>query len=128
MKCPGCGGGDLMKRGAKQGYQRYMCRACGRYSTDKAPRFTAQVKALAIEMYMNNMGIRAIARVLNASPASILNWIRKDHQGLMLETQPAGPLMSGPDIIEMDEIYTCVQKNDSGPSSGRPIAATKAGL
>lgn len=111
MKCSGCGGDDLMKRGPKKGFQRYMCRRCGRYSTDKAPRFSAQVKAMAIEMYMNNMGIRAIGRVLNASPASILNWIRKDHQALMQQGQPAPPQRAtGPDIIEMDEIYTCVQK------------------
>lgn len=113
MKCPDCGGDDLMKRGPKQGFQRYMCRACGRYSTDKAPRFTAAVKAMAIEMYMNNMGIRAIARVLNASPASILNWIRKDHQALARQGRPARSQPVEPDIIEMDEIYTCVQKNGS---------------
>ena len=113
MRCPDCGGDDLMKRGPKQGFQRYMCRTCGRYSTDKAPRFTAEVKAMAIEMYMNNMGIRAIARVLKASPASILNWIRKDHQALARQERPSQSQSVEPDIIEMDEIYTCVQKNGS---------------
>lgn len=114
MNCPGCGGSDLMRRGLKKGFQRYMCRSCGRYSTDKAPRFGAEVKAMAMEMYMNNMGIRAIGRVLKASPATILNWIRKDHGRLAQQSKPTAlPHAAEPDIIEMDEIYTCVQKNSS---------------
>ena len=101
-----------MRRGPKKGFQRYMCRSCGRYCTDKAPKFGAEVKAMALEMYMNNMGIRAIGRVLKASPTTILNWIRKDHAMVMQQARPARR-GAEPDIIEMDEIYTCVQKNSS---------------
>jgi transposase-like protein len=114
MKCPDCGSDNLMKRGPKKGFQRYLCRACGRSCTDKAPRFSAETKAMALEMYMNNMGIRAIGRVLKASPASVLNWIRKDHAMLQHRLAQAQPQQGGPDTIEMDEIYTCVQKNSSG--------------
>ena len=71
MRCPQCDGTDLIKRGRKAGHQRYMCRACGRYSTDSQPKFSARTKAMAIEMYMNSMGIRAIGRVLKASPAAV---------------------------------------------------------
>lgn len=113
MKCPACGGENLMKRGPKKGFQRYLCRACGRHCTDRAPRFSAETKAMALEMYLNNMGIRAIGRVLKASPASVLNWIRKDHAMLQRRLAQAQPQQGGPDIIEMDEIYTCVQKNSS---------------
>ncbi|WP_052732059.1 IS1/IS1595 family N-terminal zinc-binding domain-containing protein [Devosia geojensis] len=115
MDCPGCGGTDLVKRGRKAGHQRYRCRACGRYSTDSQPKFSAQTKAMAIEMYMNSMGIRAIARVVKASPAAVLTWIRKEHAALQqqLAAQKPGPT-DGPDIIEMDEIYTYVQKNAAG--------------
>jgi hypothetical protein len=63
-------------------------------------------------MYLNNVGIRKIARFVGASPAGVLRWIRKEHQALQarLAAQPA----SGdgePDVIEMDEVYTFVQKN-----------------
>ena len=102
-----------MRRGPKKGFQRYMCRSCGRYCTDKPPRFGAEVKAMALEMYMNNMGIRAIGRVLKASPATVLNWIRKDHGRLVQQARPIPHQPAQPDIIEMDEIYTCVQKNSS---------------
>ena len=129
MKCPDCSGENLMKRGPKAGFQRYMCKDCGRYCTDRAPKFSAQTKALAVEMYMNNMGIRAIGRVLKASPAAVLKWIRKDHGALQQRLAQAVPVPSeAPDTIEMDEIYTCVQKNSRGRSSGQPTVAGNAGL
>ena len=115
MRCRGCDGADLIKRGHKAGHQRYRCRACGRYSTDSQPRFSGETKAQAIEMYMNSMGIRAIARVLKASPAAVLGWIRKEHAAVQQRLVGQGPAQAdGPDIIEMDEIYTYVQKNVAG--------------
>ncbi|MGW8134590.1 hypothetical protein [Sphingomonas zeae] len=69
---------------------------------------------MAIEMYMNSMGIRAIGRVLGASPAAVLKWIRKEHAKLQQKLAHAAPVDTGePDVIEMDEIYTYVQKNGS---------------
>ena len=128
MRCPRCDGTDLIKRGRKAGRQRYLCRACGRHSTDSQPKFSAQTKAMAIEMYMNGMGIRAIGRVLTASPAAVLGWIRKEHAALQQRLAEQAPVPAeGPDIIEMDEIYTYVQKNAAGPSSGPPTAAGAAG-
>jgi len=116
MICPGCQSSDVRRSGLKQGAQRYRCKACGRYMTDKPPRFSAEVKAKAVDMYLNNVGIRKIARFVGASPAGVLRWIRKEHAHLQARTaqaeQPHGPAV--PDIIEMDEIYTFVQKNSSG--------------
>ena len=115
MHCRQCDGTDLIKRGSKAGQQRYMCSACGRYSTDSQPKFSAQTKAMAIEMYMNSMGLRAIGRVLKASPAAVLTWIRKEHAALQQRLAEQAPVHTEePDIIEMDEIYTYVQKNDVG--------------
>jgi transposase-like protein len=115
MHCRHCESTDLIKRGSKGGYQRYMCRDCGRYGTDRAPKFSAETKAMAIQMYMNSMGIRAIGRVLKASPATVLNWIRKEHAALQVQQAGKSPLYTGaPDIIEMDEIYTYIQKNGTG--------------
>jgi transposase-like protein len=115
-RCPECEGTDLIKRGWKAGHQRYVCRACGRYCTDSQPKFSAETKAMAIEMYMNSMGIRAIGRVLGASPAAVLKWIRKEHAVLQQKLAHAAPIdTSAPDVIEMDEIYTYIQKNGSEP-------------
>ena len=66
-------------------------------------------------MYLNNVGIRKIARFVGASPAGVLRWIRKEHAHLQARMaqagQPSGA--ASPDVIEMDEIYTFVQKNSS---------------
>lgn len=118
MHCLWCQSAELIKRGKKDGHQRFRCRSCGRYGTDKVPKFSAQTKAMAIQMYLNSMGIRSIGRVLGASPASVLNWIRKEHGALQQRlARMAEPIQAhpahGPDIIEMDEIYTYVQKNGS---------------
>lgn len=116
MDCPRCQGQDLRKAGVKNGAQRYRCRTCGRYCTDRPPRFSLETKARAIDMYLNNVGIRKIARFIGASPAGVLRWIRKEHavlQARIAQTQPASD--DQPDVIEMDEIYTFVQKNSGVP-------------
>ena len=67
-------------------------------------------------MYLNNVGIRKIARFVGASPAGVLRWIRKAHLGVQSRAAQASQPVGGvpPDVIEMDEIYTFVQKNSSG--------------
>ena len=115
MICPRCQSADLRKTGSKDGAQRYSCRQCGRYCTDRPRRFSAELKAQAIDMYLNNVGIRKIARFTGASPAGVLRWIGKAHERIQAYRARATPLTQAPaDIIEMDEIYTFVQKNSSG--------------
>jgi transposase-like protein len=115
MICPRCQSNALRKSGLKKGAQRYRCRDCGRYCTDKPPRFSAQLKAQAIDMYLNSVGIRKIARFVGASPAGVLRWIRKEHASLQAKmAQVDAAETDQPDIVEMDEIYTFVQKNSNG--------------
>jgi transposase-like protein len=117
MQCPRCSSYDLRKSGPKNGAQRYCCKQCGRYCTDRPPRFSLETKAKAIDMYLNNVGIRKIARFVGASPAGVLRWIRKEHELLQLRLSEAicAPLQGEPDIIEMNEIYTFVEKKPGGP-------------
>jgi len=70
-------------------------------------------------MYLNNVGIRKIALFLGASPPTILNWIKQKHtilQDLIQNFQPEAS--ENADIIELDEIYTFVQKNSNSQSFG----------
>jgi transposase-like protein len=116
MECVHCKSLDLLKNGKARGVQRYQCRSCGRYFSDTPPRFSPALKAQALDMYLNNVGIRKIARFTGASPAGVLRWIRKQHAGVQARLAEAGhrPQSPAPDVIEMDEIYTFVQKNSSG--------------
>lgn len=124
MRCRGCGSEDTVKNGRHAGVQRYRCRSCGRYFRESEPKFGKAVEAQALDMYLNNVGIRKIARFTGASPAGVLKWIRKAHKALGEQlAQAAQSVEAGmPDVIEMDEIYTYVQKNDSAPSYGLLIA------
>jgi hypothetical protein len=88
------------------------------------------VRAKALQMYLNNVGIRKIALFLGASPAGVLKWLRKTGQELCLQLQQAAHTVNEqlPDIIEMDEIYTYVQKNAREQSSGLLILDEKVVL
>lgn len=130
MHCVHCGGAQVVKNGSFEGVQRYRCRICRRYFTDKPPKFGKQVEAKALDMYLNNVGIRKIGRFLGASPAAVLKWIAKAHRALSAQLAQAAHKLEDelPDIIEMDEIYTFVQKNSSAPSYGLLIAGDRVAL
>ena len=127
MDCRHCGSSATIGNGKSGGVQRFYCRSCHRYCRERAPKFSREVKALALDMHLNNVGIRKIARFTGAAPSTIIAWVRKAHEAMT--DKPAAPSLDDtvPDIIEMDEIYTFVQKNSSGPSCGRPTAGVEAG-
>ena len=58
--------------------QRYKCKKCGCNFTQSHSRFASEeTKALALKMYLEGMGFRAIGRVVGFSNVSVLRWIRK---------------------------------------------------
>lgn len=87
----------------------------------RGERISREVKARALDMYLNNVGIRKVARFVGASPASVVNWIRKARLAMAGQLRQAADALAAdgqPDIIEMDEIYTYAQKNGAAPSYG----------
>lgn len=130
MQCHHCGSAAYRRNGSYQGVQRYICKSCGRSFTSRGERFSKQDKARALDMYLNNVGIRKVARFVGASPTSILNWIAAAADAMAARlTEAAGQLRDArPDVIEMDEIYTYVQKNSSAPSYGLLILDDRVAL
>src|SRR5690606_2528081 len=108
-----CGSGAYRKKGSYRCVQRWLCQQWGRSFSANGERFDRTTKARALDMYLNNVGIRKIARFTGASPAGVLKWIRKASAALAERLEKAaGQMHTGlPDVIEMDEIYTFVQKN-----------------
>lgn len=84
-----------------------ICKGCGRSFTSRGERFSKPLRAQALEMYLNHVGIRKIARFVKASPARLIEQLEHAQQ-LLHQHLPA--------IIEIDEIYTFAQKNSSGLS------------
>lgn len=64
--CKYCLGEDLAKNGRPNGVQRYRCKSCGtsQIEGDKRLKYPNSLRYLAVSMYLNNSGFRAIGRVL----------------------------------------------------------------
>lgn len=118
-QCTHCNSNNTKKNGSGKWGQRYYCKDCKRTFTLNEPRFSKKVKFMAIQFYLNNVGIRKIALFLKTSPVSVLRWIRNAHKILQKELQEYDPLKTEQsDIIELDEIYTYVKKRRNGQSYG----------
>lgn len=131
MSCHHCGSENTVRNGSYQGVQRYLCRGCGRSFTSRGERIDRAVKARVIDMYLNNVGVRKAARFAGVAPASVINWVRKAREAMAEQLrQAADTLVSdgAADIIEMDEIYTYVQKNAAAPSFGLLIVDGRVAL
>ncbi len=120
IHCTRCGSSDYRRNGSHGGVQRYRCRGCGAYLNDRKRKFDYSDKARALDMYLNNVGIRKVARFMGASPASVVKWVRSAGARLSRQLAQASREVAEqlPDVIEMDEIYTHVQKNSIVPSYG----------
>ena len=87
LHCPYCQGTDIVRHGTTaEGKQRYRCRTCrlGRGRTFLSayayPGLSPAVKQQIVDMAMNASGIRDTARVLHASPATVIKERKKRHR------------------------------------------------
>ena len=113
--CPKCGSVETVKHGFVNDYQKYACKNCGAVFSDKPRKHSNEIKMKAIELYLNNTGIRKTAMFLQVSPPLILKWIKNMGKIMAEKLRDTAAKTEineqTPDIIEMDEIYTYVKKN-----------------
>ena len=111
MVCKHCASGKTRKNGISKGYQRYKCNSCGRTFSGTPAKHSEKTKRMAVWMSLNGVGIRKIALLLGTSHVNVLNWLKKAHEIMLQSLEKTQPYYSEDiDIIEMDEIYTFVQK------------------
>ena len=79
MNCPKCKSSSNCKDGIVKGRQRYLCKNCGmRYTVEKKSDVKlAETKRMALEMYLEGLGFRAIGRLLKISYGTVYNWIKE---------------------------------------------------
>ena len=83
VQCPPCQSDDVVKLGKSSvGKQRYRCNNtdCPRvtFSLNLAhPGRTRRVKEQIVDMSLNGSGIRDIARVLQVSPSTVIQELKK---------------------------------------------------
>ena len=106
--CSHCSDSNYCKSGFVSGEQRYNCKSCCRSFTMKPRRISKEKKYFSVLLYLNNVGVRRIARLLNIGPASVLRFIKAAEKDLKNKIIPL--VQKEPDIIELDEIYTYVKK------------------
>ena len=130
MQCNRCGSREYFKNGKTNGVQRYKCKGCGKYFSAQPRKFSFADKERALDMYLNNVGVRKIARFIGASPALIVRWIQGFGEQLSHQLQRAGNQCNEtvPDVIEMDKIYSFVQKNSNERLYGLLIVEEKVVL
>ncbi|OAV65415.1 Transposase [Bacteroidales bacterium Barb6XT] len=103
MDCPKCGSVHKSKDGVVSGRQRYLCKQCGYHYTvvRKSDVKSAEVHRMALEMYLEGLGFRAIGRILKISYGTVYCWIKK--RGM--EVNPPEREESI-EAVESDEIHT----------------------
>jgi insertion element IS1 protein InsB len=89
--CPTCQSPDVVKYGkTPDGKQRFHCRnlACQRQTflleyTNQG--FLPEVETQIVDMALNGRGIRDTARVLNVSPTTVINTLKKGTRAAIRE-------------------------------------------
>ena len=128
--CKYCGSDRLVKNGFIQGLQRYKCRGCGRNprAGDRRERYDNRTRALAVSMYLNNCGFRSIGRVLDVPFQLVHRWIGR--AGEIVEKAVAEQQFEQKEIaiLEMDELYTFIQKKRGTSEFGWLLIGTEMRL
>ena len=125
-----CGSVELVKNGVIRGMQRHKCKGCGKSQlpNDGRIKYSNKEKQMAIAMYLNNVGFRAIGRVMKIPFQIIHGWVRKAGELVEREVNNKGRDSRNIVILEMDELYTYIQKKSGKYEYGLLLIGTEMKL
>jgi len=105
MDCPRCGSVDYVKDGIVFGRQRYMCKSCQYHYTvaKRSGEKSSETRQLALAMYLEGLGFRAIGCLLNVSHTAVFGWVKQAGEKVELTVIDA-PV----EVVEVDEMHTFV--------------------
>lgn len=91
----------------RSGSQRYLCKVCRRkYTpTPKEAGYPEAVRRQVLELYVDGMNMRRIARMIGVSHQTVANWVTA-HANRLPDTPPL-PEKTG-EVHELDELFTFV--------------------
>jgi len=119
MKCRYCGSVKNVKNGRHHGKQRYKCKECGYQFTIEQPKGKdAEIKCLAIILYVNGLSYRAISKIVNVSHVAVYEWVKAF--GLLTYEKPKP---SGPVAVELDEMWHYINLKKTNYGYGKHIVA-----
>ena len=102
--CPKCQSTHLIKAGFTYGKQRHKCKDCNHYFTvmRKSTQKDDDVKAMAINMYLEDLGFRAIGRLLGISHQTAYRWVKQIGEQHKIKSNANQEI----DVVELDEIHS----------------------
>lgn len=106
MKCYRCQSENKVKSGFTRGLQRYKCKDCGCFFSveRKSDVKNESQRKLALQLYLEGLGFRAIGRSLGISYGTVYQWVKKWGENVSL------PKSEEPiEIVELDEIHSFIQ-------------------
>ncbi len=106
-QCPKCGRTERQNRAGKTGggSQRYRCMYCQiKYTPEPKPwAYDEHTRQKAMEMYVDGMNLRRIARHLGVHHRTVSLWVKAKVNSL-----PPTPVPKEVKVVEMDELFTFV--------------------
>lgn len=108
MSCPRCQHSHFVKNRCVNEKQCYKCKNCHYQWTENHTHRGRPLaeKVLAVFLYCHGLSMNAIAKMLRASPSTILEWIR--HFGTQ-HAQPPKPQADAV-VLELDEMWHYIKK------------------
>ena len=118
IQCPHCASSEQQTKAGHThtGSQRYKCRECQRiYTPEPKPLgYPDETRREAVRLYLEGINFRRIGRILSVNHQSVVNWVNAYHASL-----PAAQLVTAPEVVELDELFTFVGSKKRKPTSSR---------
>ena len=111
--CPKFSFEKCVKDGIVNGKQRYRCKSCYFRHTVQRRGKSPDVKRQALELYLEGLGFRSIGRFLKCSHVTVYNWIKSFGEAAK-ELRSDSTL----EVVEMDEMHTCVSSKKTAAGYG----------
>lgn len=121
--CPKCKSTHLVKAGFAYGKQRHRCKECNHYFTvmRKSTKKSDETKQMAIKMYLEGLGFRAIGRLLNISHQTAYRWVRQAGEQHQIQLDNSQDI----NIVELDEIHSYIKHKKTIAGLGLPLTETQ---
>ena len=118
IECPKCKNRNHQIKSGRNasGSQRYRCKVCQqRYTLQPNRRgYDDTLRQQAVQMYVDGMNFRRIARHLKVHHQTVINWVTA--QAAQLPNTPPLPDKK-PTVVELDELFTFVGNKKTGSTS-----------
>jgi len=118
-ECPHCHITEQQVKAGRNasGSQRYQCQGCGRrYTPEPKPQgYPEEVRRQAVQMYVDGMNFRRIARTLGVCHRTVINWVNA--YAAQLPDEPPVPPDEPLEVTELDELFTFAGKKATKSTS-----------